>query len=915
MKYSLNLWKAFAALLVAVMVVTTLPVLQGAAAPLAAPIANETFKDTTAPNWTFIGSACLTAGGANNCTTAPNSEGNGNGWLRLTPPLTNQSGSAIYNTAFSSTNGLQVQFQYASYGGSNPGADGFSFYLIDGATVAPTTGGKGPGLGYAEWNTVGPVQGGVTNGYVGIGFDEWGNFEDLASGYCDPSIACLSHPSPGNRQYVGVRGSGSGYSSPSKGFTYLGGAGLLPGHTVDGVTRTNPRWVRITITPGPPLFLTVEMDFGSGYQTIINNINLTTAPNQIALPATFKMGFSASTGGSRNYHEIRNLTVMGAQSSTTSVACVPNPSTVGQSVTCTATVTGASGTPTGTIDFYDGATLLQAGVALDGSAQATYTTTTFSEGSHTITANYGGNTVYAASSGNTTQQVNAAPKTCSANLIQNPDAESGTGSTACGVMAVPNWTTSGNFAVAKYGFGAPTCDPGTPYHGTNYFAGGPANALSSASQDIDLTAYASSIDAGSATYDLSGLLGGYLTQGDNASLSVTFRDASNATLGSTTIGPVTAADRGNANALLLRQTSGTVPVNTRSVSATITMTRLAGSYNDGYADDLAFSVCTPAVADPPPTVPSHTLQTSYPEIGPSSFTVIFSEPVANTGGGIGTDDAANPNNYVLMEQGAESGFQTTGCNNLSAQDTRVTPSGVTFIPPSTSIINLGSPLPTGTYRLFVCGTTSILDLGGNALAGDGVTSGTDFIFNFVVGNAGTAKARNKASALPATGFPMGRITRLPAQPAEKAYTGTDLELEIPTLKVSMPIVGVPQTEKSWDISWLGSNAGWLTGSTFPTWVGNSVLTGHVWDANNLPGPFANLKTLKYGDQILVRAFGQTYTYEVRESRLLWGDGSVNAVFKHHDEAWLTLLTCETYNPLTGGYLSRRMVGAVLISVK
>lgn len=111
------------------------------------------------------------------------------------------------------------------------------------------------------------------------------------------------------------------------------------------------------------------------------------------------------------------------------------------------------------------------------------------------------------------------------------------------------------------------------------------------------------------------------------------------------------------------------------------------------------------------------------------------------------------------------------------------------------------------------------------------------------------------------------------------------------------------------------SVGWLEGSAFPTWQGNTVLTGHVWNANNTPGVFAQLKNLKYGDRFHIRAFGQTYVYEVRENTRLWGSSRVEKVFKHEELDWMTLLTCEGYNPLTGKYLFRRMVRAVLVDVK
>jgi len=71
-----------------------------------------------------------------------------------------------------------------------------------------------------------------------------------------------------------------------------------------------------------------------------------------------------------------------------------NPSNFGQAVTFTATVTTGtpgSGTPTGTVTFFDGATMLGTGT-LDATGHASFTTTAFgfSVGSHAITAQYGG---------------------------------------------------------------------------------------------------------------------------------------------------------------------------------------------------------------------------------------------------------------------------------------------------------------------------------------------------------------------------------------------------------------------------------------------------------------------------------------------------------------------------------------------
>ena len=167
--------------------------------------------------------------------------------------------------------------------------------------------------------------------------------------------------------------------------------------------------------------------------------------------------------------------------------------------------------------------------------------------------------------------------------------------------------------------------------------------------------------------------------------------------------------------------------------------------------------------------------------------------------------------------------------------------------------------------------------------------------------------------LPDTGFaPFVKTDMSNFAPVQ--YTQTDgLFVEIPSLGIKMPIVGVPLKDGEWDVSWLGDQAGWLEGSAFPSWNGNSVLTGHVYGYNGLPGPFFNLSKLKYGDKIIIHAYGAKFTYEVRGSEVVKPNDA--SVMKHEEKAWLTLLTCKEYDAKTNTYKKRLMIRAVLISVE
>jgi hypothetical protein len=93
-----------------------------------------------------------------------------------------------------------------------------------------------------------------------------------------------------------------------------------------------------------------------------------------------------------------------------------NPSVYGQNVTFTATLSGASGVPTGTVSFYDGTNTLCQAVQLNGNSAAC-STATLSIGSHTIKAVYSGSSTYQSATASLVQVVIsiASALTCSPN--------------------------------------------------------------------------------------------------------------------------------------------------------------------------------------------------------------------------------------------------------------------------------------------------------------------------------------------------------------------------------------------------------------------------------------------------------------------------------------------------------------------
>ncbi|CAG0947837.1 partial Sortase A, partial [Anaerolineae bacterium] len=328
-------------------------------------------------------------------------------------------------------------------------------------------------------------------------------------------------------------------------------------------------------------------------------------------------------------------------------------------------------------------------------------------------------------------------------------------------------------------------------------------------------------------------------------------------------------------------------------------------------------------------------------LGITQIMVEFNKDVYNPPLDTIADDVTNPANYKLVRSSTGT-FATVDCaGGVLAPDISISVDSVTydngggsgpFI--ATLSINGGFPLNVvGFYRLYVCGTTSIVDAAntGLILAGDGLTPGTDFQRNFRIatavaaggGGGGGGRGGNTATSqtqvtsgflLPVIGFAPHQTTTLPAQPADKAYKPMgEMTIEIPTLGINFPIVGASITNKTWDLTWLQNSVAYLEGSAYPTLAGNTVLTAHVLDAANNIGPFSDIKGMQVGQMVYIHANGQTYVYQVQESQKILPT-SIAKIFKHEEDSWVTLVTCEDYNAKTGLYTTRRMVRAVLISV-
>ncbi|WP_042415200.1 alkaline phosphatase family protein [Streptacidiphilus anmyonensis] len=202
----------------------------------------------------------------------------------------------------------------------------------------------------------------------------------------------------------------------------------------------------------------------------------------------------------------------------------------------------------------------------------------------------------------------ASAATQSANLLLNGNAETSQCSPGgWEETTVPGWQiTSGDPVVNCYGVptGASTSTPGSPTKGTAYFQGG-SRGSSEMTQATDVSSAATAIDAGGVHATLSAWLGGVSSYNDAAAVTITYRNAAGASLGTASIGPVLAADRGSTTEFLQRSTTAAVPAGTRSILTTVDFT-MTGTQNDGMADDLSLTLDTPTTA-PTLNVPASTV--------------------------------------------------------------------------------------------------------------------------------------------------------------------------------------------------------------------------------------------------------------------------------------------------------------------
>lgn len=229
--------------------------------------------------------------------------------LRLTGAEANQSSFLLLSpdSPVDTAQGLSITFDFYSYGGN--GGDGLSFIVLDGAVGTVTkAGGFGGSLGYANRSDTGAPIPGIAGAYVGIGFDEFGNFSTATEGR-------VGGPAPTpevglGKDSIAIRG------SVSENYKFITGAGGLP--SIDSVVPNDPnrdnakRSARIDLTAAGLLSVKVDFNKDGDFDDLgetnaaLQNVDVK-ALNGGILPTTLRFGFAAATGSATNIHEVGNF--------------------------------------------------------------------------------------------------------------------------------------------------------------------------------------------------------------------------------------------------------------------------------------------------------------------------------------------------------------------------------------------------------------------------------------------------------------------------------------------------------------------------------------------------------------------------------------------------------------------------------
>jgi hypothetical protein len=425
------------------------------------------------------------------------------------------------------------------------------------------------------------------------------------------------------------------------------------------------------------------------------------------------------------------------------LASSANPSVYGSSVTLTATLTGvgAGVTPTGTIQFMDGATNLGSAVALS-SGVATYATTTLAAATHSITAVYSGDSNYSGSTSSVLSQVvnkatltitaNAATKVYGAVLPTFTYTPSGwqNGDTSSLITGSPSLTTT--CTAASHVSASPctiTAAIGTLNTLANYTYSFVNGSMTITPAPLTVTANNAARAAGVANPTFTDSYTGFVNGDTSASLTTQPTNATTATIaspvGSYPITPSGAVDTD----YTFTYVNGTLTIGTGAAAANLTATPNPATFG---ANVTLTATLTPASPAPTGTV-------TFLDGATSIGTCILSAGTCS----MTTAALAVGTHSLTFSYPGDTNYGATTSNTVSEV---VNKAGVTFtVNSSANPSTYGSPV---TFTGTVTGANGVAPMG-TVTFSDSLTGWTSQNATLTAGSGATANFTLTTSTLPA----------------------------------------------------------------------------------------------------------------------------------------------------------------------
>ncbi|MFT4223161.1 L-type lectin family protein [Dysgonomonas sp.] len=287
--------------------------------------------------------------------------------IRLTNTTSQFTGIKLNGISFATSDGFDISFEFDMFGGTqvySKNADGIALVIFDGSIATPGIGAAGNSLGYTNSGPSSNANPGMQGALLGIGLDEYGEFKARIGGNSkyrngvNTSVGSNAKSSQvvvrgpvGDNRYTGypvlvsrrtasdedkfvLDYSNGNYSSSHSSFSSITGNTFELRGGASGVTKdpSSPAYRKVFLRflagksgTADGYYLNLDIQHGTTRTNLFKDFFIPTTSIQYmeatsstgnsqktlstSFPATFSLGFTASTGGASQTQYVRNIRV------------------------------------------------------------------------------------------------------------------------------------------------------------------------------------------------------------------------------------------------------------------------------------------------------------------------------------------------------------------------------------------------------------------------------------------------------------------------------------------------------------------------------------------------------------------------------------------------------------------------------